>query len=76
MQATITATPVAVDPFAMLMNPQAVLEAMAASPRLAGLQRRVCRPLDKPLIPHRTADMAAFDSEIDADDEEGDDSWQ
>ena len=39
------------NPFALMMDPQAVLDAVERSERLGGLQRRVCRPLDKPLIP-------------------------
>lgn len=39
------------NPFALMMDPQAVLEAMERSERLNRLQSRVCRPLDKPLIP-------------------------
>ena len=41
------------DPFAMLINPQAVLQAIEQSGRLGALASRVCRPLDKPLIPKR-----------------------
>jgi hypothetical protein len=44
------------DPFAMLINPQAVLQAIEQSGRLGALASRVCRPLDKPLIPKREAD--------------------
>ncbi len=73
MHAQPTATTVAADPFALMMNPQAVLDAMAGSTRLARLQRRVYRPLDKPLIPHRNADLAAYDSAIDSDPAETDD---
>lgn len=74
MHAQTTATPLAADPFALMMNPQAVLDAMAGSPRLARLQRRVYRPLDKPLIPHRNAELAAFDSAIDCDPADAEDS--
>lgn len=74
MHAQPTATPLAADPFALMMNPQAVLDAMAGSSRLARLQRRVYRPLDKPLIPHRNAELAAFDSAIDSDPAEAEDS--
>ena len=38
------------NPFALLMNPEVVLAAMAGSERLARLNSRVCRPLDRPLI--------------------------
>lgn len=41
------------DPFAMLVRPEAVLQAIEQSGRLGALASRVCRPLDKPLIPKR-----------------------
>jgi hypothetical protein len=47
---------VVADPFAMLINPQAVLQAIEQSGRLGALASRVCRPLDKPLIPKRDAE--------------------
>jgi hypothetical protein len=47
---------VVADPFAMLINPQAVLQAIEQSGRLGALASRVCRPLDKPLIPKRDGD--------------------
>ena len=62
-----------VNPFAMMLDPQSVIAAVEKSGCLEHLQRRVCRPLDKPLIPKRpSAELAAFDSEIDdADDDLG-----
>lgn len=53
----------AMNPFAFMMDPQAVLQAVERSERLQRLQSRVCRPLDKPLIPlieqeHDDADLA------------------
>ncbi len=55
------------NPFALMMDPQAVLEAMERSERLNRLQSRVCRPLDKPLIPVvQGNDRQEFDQEIDA----------
>jgi hypothetical protein len=42
-------TPVpAVSPFAMLLDPEAVLAAMHRSELLGRLQSRICRPLDRP----------------------------
>jgi hypothetical protein len=38
-------------PFALLIDPQSVIQAIEKSQRLEALQRRVCRPLDKPLLP-------------------------
>lgn len=55
------------NPFALMMDPQGVVDAMERSERLQRLQRRVCRPLDKPLIPHADADQADFDREIERD---------
>jgi hypothetical protein len=54
------------NPFALMMDPQGVLEAMERSERLNRLQSRVCRPLDKPLIPLVSGDGQAFDQEVDA----------
>ena len=54
------------NPFALMMDPQAVLEAMERSERLNGLQSRICRPLDKPLIPLVNNEGQAFDKEVDA----------
>ncbi|MDE2401637.1 MAG: hypothetical protein KGL90_08230 [Burkholderiales bacterium] len=53
------------NPFALMMDPQAVIAAMERSERLNHLQSRICRPLDKPLIP-LVGDANAFDQEIDA----------
>ncbi len=53
------------NPFALMMDPQSVLEAMERSERLNRLQSRVCRPLDKPLIPLVNAETQAFDHDVD-----------
>jgi hypothetical protein len=53
------------NPFALMMDPQAVVEAMERSERLNRLQSRVCRPLDKPLIPMVDCDAEADDAEAD-----------
>jgi hypothetical protein len=50
----------------MLINPQAVLIAIEQSGRLGALNSRVCRPLDKPLIPKRDSeDQRTFDDVAD-----------
>lgn len=54
------------NPFALMMDPQAVLEAMERSERLSRLQSRVCRPLDKPLIPVVQGEIQELDQEMDA----------
>jgi hypothetical protein len=38
------------NPFALLMDPEAVFRAIEKSERLVRLQSRICRPLDKPLL--------------------------
>ncbi|MBQ0934701.1 hypothetical protein [Ideonella paludis] len=54
------------NPFMMMTNPEVILRAVEHSERLSGLQRRICRPLDKPLIPKvRALDLADYDSAID-----------
>jgi hypothetical protein len=61
------------NPFELMMNPQAVLQAIESSQRLESLQRRIYRPLDKPLLAKKTPDAAAHDRQVDlADDDETD----
>ena len=71
-----TLQPIA-NPFALLLDPQQVLASIEHSGRLERLHRRICRPLDKPVIPGNKAgrpETKAFDESIDADDTEvGDD---
>jgi hypothetical protein len=55
----------AANPFALMTNPAAVLDALAHSDRLGGLESRVCRPLDRPLVP-MPGDVAEFDRAVDA----------
>lgn len=55
------------NPFALMMNPEGVLAAVERSERLGRLKARVCRPLDRPLIPRlQDATLAAYDAQIDA----------
>lgn len=55
-----------INPFALMMDPQAVIDAVEKSGCLEHLERRVCRPLDKPLIPKKpSADLQAFDESVD-----------
>ncbi|MFN3297290.1 hypothetical protein [Caldimonas sp.] len=55
------------NPFALMMDPQSVLDAMERSERLKRLQSRVCRPLDKPLLGPVRGELAAYDDGIDAE---------
>jgi hypothetical protein len=54
------------DPFALMMNPERVFQAMECSERLARLQRRVCHPLDKPVVAGKAAEADDSDGRIDA----------
>jgi hypothetical protein len=54
------------NPFALMMDPEAIFAAVAASERLARLKSRVCRPLDKPLIA-RTDDDDLDDESMEQD---------
>lgn len=39
------------NPFVLMLDPEAVISAMEDSKMLRSLRQRICRPLDKPLIP-------------------------
>lgn len=60
------------NPFVLMLDPEAVITAMEGSKNLRGLGHRICRPLDKPLIPKTHAVdhviQRQFDAVIDADD--------
>jgi hypothetical protein len=59
-------SPTVANPFVMMIHPETVLQAVERSERLNTLQRRVCRPLDRPLIPKVGGkDVSEFDQEID-----------
>ncbi|MES3015541.1 MAG: hypothetical protein V4750_17680 [Pseudomonadota bacterium] len=61
-----TTHPIEPNPFALMMNPEAVLAAVAGSDRLARLKSRICRPLDKPTIARADGDAGAFEDAADA----------
>lgn len=58
------------NPFALMVHPETVLQAMEGSVRLQQLQRRICRPLDK-AAPEADAAQAeggdAYDQSLDAE---------
>jgi hypothetical protein len=60
----------AANPFALMLDPEAVLDRIAHSDRLERLQRRVCRPLDKPLLDKVGAgeDAGSDDTDLEGDD--------
>jgi hypothetical protein len=58
-------SPLASNPFALMMNPDAVVQAMQRSDRLGRLSRRICKPLDKPLVTNTPEEVAAYDHGVD-----------
>ena len=59
----------AANPFVLLMDPQSVFRAIENSERLERLHSRVCRPLDKPLLPLVAADEAEGPEAVRMDDD-------
>ena len=53
------------NPFVLMLDPEAVINAMETSRNLRGLRHRICRPLDKPLIPITHPTTRAYDAAID-----------
>ena len=67
--------PFSADPFAMLLDPERVAREVACSERLQRLQRRIYRPLDKPMIPRSLVEAtsaAEFDRLVDTELDEPD----
>ena len=65
--------PFSADPFAMLLDPERVAREVACSERLQRLQRRIYRPLDKPMIPRSLAEPATaaeFDRLVESEPDE------
>lgn len=55
------------NPFALMMDPDAVVQEMERSERLNHLNRRICRPLDKPLIPKVEDEAVELDDAIETE---------
>lgn len=57
------------NPFMLMLQPEVVLAAIEKSERLSGLNRHLCRPLDRPVIPanKQAAKAAAADEGDDED---------
>lgn len=56
------------NPFALLMNPDSVLQAIERSERLSRLHSRICRPLDKPALARGGKEAEAVGHDAEADD--------
>ena len=54
-----------INPFALMLDPQAVIAQIERSERLECLQRRICRPLDRPLLGSLADDSSASDGMVD-----------
>ena len=66
---------VSANPFALMMNPEAVIAAMNRSERLRRLTTHVCRPLDKPTpLKPLSGTSAALDERLDAEPIQSDDA--
>ncbi len=62
------------NPFELMMNPTAVLEAIERSTHLAGLASRVYRPLDRQAAAkRRTGELEEFDRQVDLTNDNADD---
>jgi hypothetical protein len=57
-----------INPFVLMLDPESVISAMENSSPLRALRQRVCRPLDKPLIPKTHNLVQDFDAWIDTED--------
>jgi hypothetical protein len=55
----------AANPFALMMDPEAVREMVDKSEQLSKLSQRQCHPLDRAVIRSASAELAAYDSKID-----------
>lgn len=56
----------AANPFVLLMDPESIFRVIEKSERLERLHSRVCRPLDRPLLPHAACEEAVtFDQIVD-----------
>lgn len=63
----MTHAQIASNPFALMMNPEAVFAAIEKSDRLARLSSQICRPLDKPVVAcPDAADMSSAEDKVDA----------
>lgn len=60
------------NPFMLMLNPEVVLAAVERSERLGQLNRHLCRPLDRPVLPGTRTGAEAADSDDDGDDGETD----
>jgi len=61
------------NPFMLMISPEVVLAAMEKSERLGSLNRRLCRPLDRP-VPATAGNAAAAEAAVEDEGEGEEDS--
>ena len=59
------------NPFMLMLNPEVVLAAVEKSERLSQLNRHLCRPLDRPVLPKADATEVDDGFAAGTDDEAG-----
>lgn len=63
------------NPFMLMLNPEVVFAAIENSERLSGLNRHLCRPLDRHTLPAAGAAGASVDVAFKGDDVDGDEDY-
>lgn len=61
-------TSIVSNPFMLMINPEVVLAAVEKSERLSQLNRHLCRPLDRPVLPGTAPAEGASDAAEDGAD--------
>ncbi len=69
-----TTHPTASNPFVLMIEPEIIFAAMANSDRLARLESRICRPLDKPSTAREEDTAKASDDAMENDIEKSSDT--
>jgi hypothetical protein len=59
-------TAVVANPFALMIEPEAIFAAIERSDRLARLKSTICHPLDKPRPEQPPVELKMFDDEVEA----------
>jgi hypothetical protein len=61
----MTTATMSANPFALMVDPAQVRQAVDSSPQLSQLSQRQCHPLDRAVIRCASAEIAAYDAKID-----------
>jgi hypothetical protein len=57
---------ISANPFALMIDPEAIFAAIERSDRLARLKSTICHPLDKPRPEQPPVEVKAFDEQVEA----------